>query len=81
LKKKKPKKGEEVPEVNEAEYKMLTTEILIKMLQARLSEEDCNAGVIFDNLQGDQWPDIKTALEFICDAIPEQNIQIMMFQF
>ena len=40
------------------------------MIKERIKEEDCNGGVIFDCLESDYWPDIKFALEAICDAIP-----------
>lgn len=42
------------------------------MLAKRLSEDDCNAGAIFDNLECQYWPDQKFAIELICDAVPEQ---------
>lgn len=68
--KKPPPKGQEEPEVNPADYKYLSKEIVQEMIQARVREEDCNAGVVFDNLEAPQWPNLKFALEAICDAIP-----------
>lgn len=59
---KKPKKGEVEPEVNRAEYRILPREMLIKMIQLRVQEEDCNAGVIFDSLQAEYWIDEKFAI-------------------
>ena len=53
--KKPPAKGQEEPEVNPNDYKYLSKEIVIEMVQARVQEEDCNAGVIFDNLEAPQW--------------------------
>mmetsp|Transcript_8825 Transcript_8825/g.8179 ORF Transcript_8825/g.8179 Transcript_8825/m.8179 type:complete len:145 (+) Transcript_8825:3026-3460(+) len=80
-KKAKPKKGEEEPEVNQAEFKFLTKELLIEMLALRMKEEDCNAGVIFDNLESENYPDIKFVVEAICEAVPRQNVQLLTFQF
>ena len=59
----------------------MTRELLIEMIQERLLEEDCNAGTIFDNLESPQWPNLKFALECICEAIPKQNIQVLLFQY
>jgi adenylate kinase family enzyme len=70
-KKKQKKKGkEEEPEINQAEFKYLPKHIVIEMIQERLKEEDCNAGAIFDCLESPQWPNLKFALEAICDAVP-----------
>ncbi len=46
-----PGKGQEEPEINPNDYKYLSKEILEEMVHARVQEEDCNAGVIFDNLE------------------------------
>jgi adenylate kinase family enzyme len=62
------------PEINKAEYTCLTKEILIKMIQLRLSEEDCNAGVIFDNLVGEYWENEHAIISIISEAIPIQNL-------
>jgi len=51
------------------------------MVQTRVSEEDCNAGAIFDNLTSECWPDEKFAVSFISDAVPKQNLQVLMFNF
>jgi len=45
-----------------------------------MTEDDCNAGAIFDNLKSDLWDTEKYAVELICDAVPVQNIQVMIFQ-
>ena len=78
---KKPKKGEPEPEINHAEYKLLPRELLIRMIQLRVQEEDCNAGVIFDNLTSENWSDEKFAITMISDAMPLQNVQVLMFNF
>jgi hypothetical protein len=44
------------------------------MIQARVSEEDCNAGAIFDNLTSEAWTDEKFAVSLISDAVPKQNV-------
>jgi len=36
LKAKKPKKGEAIPEINKAEYRLLPKELVIKMIQLRI---------------------------------------------
>lgn len=51
------------------------------MISQRVKEEDCNAGVIFDNLESPYWPNLKLALEAICDALPTQNVQVLLLQF
>ena len=51
------------------------------MVAKRLSEEDCNAGAIFDNLECQYWKDQKDAIELICDAMPQQNVEVVLFNF
>jgi len=51
------------------------------MIQLRVQEEDCNAGVIFDNLTSENWPDEKYAIQLISDSVPLQNVQVIMFNF
>jgi len=51
------------------------------MIAQRVKEEDCNAGVIFDNLESPYWPNLKVALEAICEALPTQNVQVLLLQF
>lgn len=71
---KKLKKGEVEEVINPAEYKLMSKDILVRMVKLRLDEEDCNAGAIFDNLTSDLWVDEKFAISFISDALPNQNI-------
>jgi len=80
-KNKKPKKGEVEIEINPTEYKLMSKEILLRMVKLRLEEEDCNAGAIFDNLTSDLWSDEKFAIGFISEAIPNQSIQVLIFNF
>jgi len=72
LKGKKPKDDE--PDVNPAEYKFLSKELLIEMIAERVSDEDCNAGAIFDCLESPYWPNLKFALECLCEAVSISNI-------
>ena len=76
-----PGKGQEEPEINPNDYKYLSKEILEEMIQARVHEEDCNAGVIFDNLEASQWQSPKDIIRAICTALPTQNMQFLIFNF
>ena len=80
-KKGKPKKGEVIAEVEPKEYRYLPNDLLRRMLQKRLSEDDCNAGAIFDCLTSEYWPDEKTAIELVCDAAPLQSVEVVLFNF
>ncbi len=51
------------------------------MIQARVQEEDCNAGVIFDNLEAPQWSTSKEVIGYICEALPTQNVKLLVFNF
>lgn len=80
--KKAKKKGkDEEPEVNPDEFKYLSKDILSRMLKERLAQEDCNAGAIFDCLESEYWPDAKFAVELICEAVPAQNLQVLLLRF
>lgn len=79
-KKAKKKSKEPEPEINPDDYKRLSRELLLKMLEKRLEEEDCNAGAIFDNLKSDQWADEKFAVDLICEAVGIQNVQVVIFK-
>jgi adenylate kinase family enzyme len=80
-KKQKKKKGEEDDVFNPDEYKYIEKDLLIEMLKERLQQEDCNAGAIFDDLHCENWPDEKFAIEFITEANPLNNVQVIMFKF
>lgn len=57
-KKKQKKKGKEAEEeFDDKAFKHLPKELLQRMLAKRLTEDDCNAGAIFDNLECQYWPD------------------------
>lgn len=53
----------------------------MEMIQQRTREEDCNAGVIFDHLESQYWPNMKFVIEAICDGLATQNIQVLLFNF
>lgn len=57
--------------LNEAEFEYLPEELLKRMLSKRLEEDDCNAGVIYDNLESQYWASEKDALRIICETCPE----------
>mmetsp|Transcript_39618 Transcript_39618/g.60624 ORF Transcript_39618/g.60624 Transcript_39618/m.60624 type:complete len:579 (-) Transcript_39618:7106-8842(-) len=78
---KKPKGKEDEPEPDASEYGYLSKEILLKMIKERLAQEDSNAGAIFDCLESAYWKDLKTAVELIAEAVPRQNLQVMLFRF
>lgn len=79
---KKPKPGEIVePDYIEADYRYLEKGLLKRMLTKRLEEEDCNAGVIFDNLKSEFWKDEKECIELVCETCPAQNVQMVLFSF
>lgn len=80
-KKAKKKSKEEEPEVNPAEYKYLPKDMLAKMIKERLAQEDCNAGAIFDCLESEYWPDSKFAVELVAEAVPKQNLQVLLLRF
>lgn len=80
-KKAKKKAKDDEPDLNPAEFKYLEEELLRKMLKERLSQEDCNAGAIFDCLESEYWVDSKFALELITNAVPQQNLQVMLLRF
>ena len=50
------------------------------MIQKRLTEEDCNAGAMFDCLTSENWPDDKFAISAIFEACGRQNVQVVIFK-
>ena len=82
-KKKKAKKGkkDQEEELDPTPFKYLPKDLLRRMLAKRLQEDDCNAGAIFDNLTCQYWPDEKFGIELICDSVPQQNVEVVLFTF
>lgn len=81
-KRKKPKKGDPpIPPVEESDYKKLSPEICRDIIRERLSLEDCNAGAIFDCIKSELFGDEKEVIERICEAVPSQNIQLLLLKF
>ena len=75
-KKKKKKDGEE--EFDPKIYKYLPREMLIKLIRERTDHEDCNAGIVFDNLLSENWKDEKDIINAICDALEEENVHLLL---
>jgi hypothetical protein len=74
--KKGKKKGkEEEPELNPDDFKTLSEDILVRMLKERLAEEDCNAGAIFDCLDGEYWPDVKEPYPAATSTLGQKRIR------
>lgn len=66
-------KKDEPENPNQAlEWKYLPKELLIKMVVERTSHEDCNAGVIFDNLTSPFWKDEKQLLMLFVMHYPKK---------
>lgn len=51
------------------------------MIELRVQQEDCNAGAIFDSLSSEHWTDEKFAVKCISEALPSQNVQVLLFNF
>ena len=51
------------------------------MIELRVEQDDCNAGVIFDNLSNEHWTDEKFAIKCISEALSSQNMQVLLFNF
>lgn len=52
--------------------------MLMKMIVERTEHEDCNAGMIFDNLLSENWKDEKEIINAISDALSEENVQLVI---
>lgn len=76
-KKKKGKKKEGEEDFDPRIYKYLPKEMLIKLIIERTNDEDCNAGIIFDNLHSENWKDEKTIIDTICDALAQENVHLV----
>jgi len=55
---------------NEADYCFVTEELLVESIQNRLKEKDCNAGVIWDNLNSKYTGNGLITLKVVMQAIP-----------
>lgn len=78
LEKKKKKKKDEVDEFDPKIYKHLPKDMLVKLIAERASYEDCNAGIIFDNLASENWPNENAIVDAICDALAEENVHLVV---
>ena len=80
-KRKKGKKKDDEPDVDPSKFKHLPNEMLVEMIKERASSEDCNAGVIFDNLESENYSSSKVGIEAICEALPHQDLQAVVLNF
>lgn len=81
-KRKKPKKGDPpIPPVEESDYKKLSFDLQSDIIRERLAQEDCNAGAIFDCIKSELFGDDKEVIERICEAVPTQNVQLLLLKF
>lgn len=81
FKKIKPKKGEAPPVFDESKYKKLSPELVTEIIKERLSMDDCLAGAIFDCIKSEQLGDEKEIIERITEAVPGQNLQLLLLKF
>jgi len=79
-KKKKLKKGEPEPIINEADFKVLPKEMFIELLKNRLLDDDCNAGAIFNSLETEFCKGPIECLELISEACGVQNVRVIMLE-
>ena len=75
--KKKRKKGEEEPPLNEPSYKWLPPELLEELLVNNLTSPEYNAGVIFDNLVGENIEKVHVIIKVILKVLKNHAIQLI----
>lgn len=52
--------------------------MIINLIHERVRQEDCNGGVIFDNLDCELWKDTATIIDIIHQALQDEWIQIIL---
>ena len=62
-------------------YKYVSKEIFQELLMNRLNYGDCEIGAVFDNVNSDLVENPETVLEFIEDALAEENLMLAYFEF
>ena len=80
MKKKLKKKYDEWEQENpllEDDYKFLPHELLDQLLKERLAHPDCNAGVVFDNIESRLYNTTRDGVEWIMRATPTQKLQVV----
>jgi hypothetical protein len=55
--------------INEASYKWLEPEVLQEAWMERFKHEDCNAGVIFDDLRSSYYQDEVVGVEIVMNTL------------
>lgn len=60
---------EQLGPLDEKIYKYLTDDIYQQLLEQRMQHQDCNAGVIFDNLNSDNYSNELNGLKIILKTI------------
>lgn len=74
-------KVEELPPIIDKKYQVLSNDILVELLNNRLSHEDCSVGAVFDNLENNLIELIDQAIELIEEALRNQNITILKLAY
>jgi len=54
--------------------------MIVNLIRARLTQEDCNGGAIFDNLDTDLWKGIPVILDILNKALSDEIIQLILVQ-
>lgn len=52
-------------------YKYIPEDLMVELLKNRLASEDCNAGVMFDNLEAEEVPSAVVGLKVVMRAVGE----------
>ena len=78
--KKAKQKEEELGPLDEGPYLYLNEEILEELLVERVKHPECNAGVIFDNLQAKEYPNELIAVKIIVKALKHHTVQLVLLE-
>lgn len=57
-------------------YQYLSEEIIKKLILSRMSHPDCNAGVMFDNLECEYWPNEVYLFKCLLEVV--DNLQLVI---
>jgi hydrocephalus-inducing protein len=61
-------------------YTYVSEDVLKKLIAARIAHEDCNAGVMFDNLHCDYWPNELYLMKCLLEVVGEKSLQIVILK-
>jgi len=53
-------------------FKHPPRQMIINLIHERVRQEDCNGGVIFDNLDCELWKDTATIIDIIHQALQDE---------